>query len=89
MEHRLQVRMIPRILAVHLMRQRWKRALWMKGLPPLEKANISILIGLLLLRFVLPLRLSPIYSFPLPYIFHFVGFTKISFSDKGGDRFIF
>ena len=44
MELRLQVRMIPRILAMHMMRQRWQRALWMKGLLLLEKASVSILV---------------------------------------------
>ena len=43
----------------------------MKGLPPLEKANMSILFYLLL-RLVLHLYFSPIFSFSLPYIFHFL-----------------
>ena len=62
MEQRLQVRMIPRISAVHLMRQRRQRALWMKGLQLLEKANMNILLNLLLLRFVLHLHF-PLYFF--------------------------
>ena len=62
----------------------------MKGLPPLEKASMSILLGLLLLRFVLHLHFSLyFFLFPLPYIFHFVGFTEISFLDKDVDKFIF
>ena len=89
MEKKLQVRIIPRILAVHLIRQRQQRALWIKGLAPLEKASMSILLGLLLLRFVLHLHFSLYIFFLLPYIFHFAGFTEISFLDRGGDRFIF
>ena len=62
MEQRLQVRMIPRISTVHLMRQRRQRALWMKGLQLLEKANMNILLNLLLLRFVRHLHF-PLYFF--------------------------
>ena len=61
----------------------------MKGQPLLEKANISILLGLLILWFVLHLHLSPVFFFSLPYIFHFAGFTKIIFLDRGGDEFLF
>ena len=43
----------------------------MKGLPLLEKASMSILLDLLLLRLVLHLYLSPVFS-SLPYIFHFL-----------------
>ena len=61
----------------------------MKGLSSLEKASMSILLDLLLLRLVLPLFLSPVFFFSLPYIFYFASFTKIKFLDKGRDRFLF
>ena len=35
------------------------------------------------------LSFSCIFHFSLPYIFHFPGFTKINFSNRGKDRFIF
>ena len=62
MEKKLQVRIIPRILAVHLIRQRQQRALWIIGLPPLEKASMSILLSLLL-WFVLHLHFSLYFFF--------------------------
>ena len=61
----------------------------MKGLPPLEKANMSILLDLLLLRLVLHLHFSSVFFFSLALCFHFVGFTVISFLDRGGDGFLF
>ena len=61
----------------------------MNGLPPLQKDNMSILLGLLLLYFILHLHLSPVFFFSLPYIFYFLGFTEISFPDKGRYGFLF
>ena len=43
-----------------------------------ERANMSILLGLLLLRLVLHLHLSPVFFFSLPYIFHFLQVSSIS-----------
>ena len=63
--------------------------LWMKGLPPLEKARMSTLLDLLNLQFVLHLHLSLVLFFYFPYIFYFAGFTEISFLDKGRDRILF
>ena len=61
----------------------------MKGLPLLEKANMSILIGLLLLQFVLHHIFLMYFSFPFSYIFHFASFTKINFPNRGRDIFLF
>ena len=63
MEDKLQVRIIPRMLTIRLMRQRRQMALWMKKLPLLEKASKSILPDLLLLKFVLHLHLSLVFLF--------------------------
>ena len=75
-------RIILRIPVVHLMRWRQHKALWMKRLLPLEKASMSMLLGLLLLWFVLHLLfLIYIYIFfsSLPYTFHLQVLPRLAF----------
>ena len=65
------------------------KTLWMKGPSSLEKANMSIFLGLLplFLRFVLHLSLSfAFFIFPYLIFSIFSSFIEVNFSNRGSDR---